>query len=119
MTRAILSVWISNLLGVWKPEEESPFFFCGSFFLIILAPTLWFAWTVIVAQVNPLASSHWDRRVLYLTPPICLLLLAFFLLTNNAGDPLQWTAQLLFGYITCAFWLGGLNWSPSFLGIEA
>lgn len=45
--------------------------------LLLPAAVLWLIWSLRILTVTPLASSHWDRLVLYLAPiAACLLLLS-------------------------------------------
>jgi hypothetical protein len=87
-------------------------------FFLVWALVLWAVWYVRLVPVTTLASSHRDRRVLYLTPPICVLVLLVLLLGRVVGDLQRWHSSLLHCWSVGVCLLGVAVWAIPWLGLS-
>jgi len=84
--------------------------------LLVLAILSWRVWYSFISTVTTLASSHLDRRVLYIAPPTCLLLL-FVTGIVTASHPVGFLVELIH-FFSEALLLSIAVWSFPWFGIS-
>jgi hypothetical protein len=72
--------------------------------LWMMAP--WYAWYLSLVPVTRLASSHRDRRVLYLSPVVSLLLLGVALLVLVPANRPGWLPRVGICWAVGGLWIG-------------
>jgi hypothetical protein len=78
--------------------------------LLFAAFLFWTAWLTSLACTTHLASSHLDRLGLYVTPPLCLLVLALCQTREKALSPLTWSEWEGWSFPAEAAFLAAASW---------
>jgi hypothetical protein len=79
----------------------------------------WAPWYITLALVTRLASSQRDRRVLYLTPLVCFLILPLAFLGKELADPQRGRGRLRDTLFVGALLLSVTVWMIPWLGLSA
>jgi hypothetical protein len=88
------------------------------FFFLLWALVIWGGWYFHVGTVSQRLSRHGQRRVLYLTPPLCVIVLLLGLLGRVAVDLSLWQGPVLSGWAFGVLLLAGAVWVFPWLGLS-